>query len=222
MHHPAVPTTPPIAATARDGVAGLTSEQVIARRAAEGPNRLPVARPVPAWRRFAAELVHFFALLFWVAGALAFVAGLPQLGLAVFVVILLNATFAFAQEQRAEHAAERLRDLLPRNVMVIRDGRRQFVVAEDLVVGDVVVLTEGDRISADLHIDETHALAVDTSMLTGESVPTRPDTGQVVWAGCFVTEGEARATVTATGSRTATSRHREADAIATSTGHTAS
>ena len=59
-------------------------------------------------------MVHFFALLFWVAGALAFVAGLPQLGVAVFVVIVLNGVFAFVQEQRAEHAAERLRDLLPR------------------------------------------------------------------------------------------------------------
>ena len=68
---------------------GLTSEQAAARLDAEGPNRLPVARRIPAWRRLLAEMVHFFALLFWVAGALAFVAGMPQLGVAVFVVIVL-------------------------------------------------------------------------------------------------------------------------------------
>jgi magnesium-transporting ATPase (P-type) len=87
-------------------------------------------------------MVHFFALLFWVAGALAFVAGMPQLGLAVFVVVLLNGTFAYAQERRAEHASERLRDLLPRQVTAVRDGVIVQVPADDLVVGDVVELGE--------------------------------------------------------------------------------
>jgi calcium-translocating P-type ATPase len=186
--------------TGRD--TGLTSAEAAARLAIDGPNRLPVPRPVPSWRRLAAEMVHFFALLFWVAGALAFLAGLPQLGVAVFVVILLNGVFAFVQEQRAEHAAERLRDLLPRRATVVRDGVRVEVAAEDLVVGDTVLLEEGDRVSADLLLDTVHALAVDTSSLTGESVPARPARGDVVNAGCFVVEGEAHATVAATGART--------------------
>ena len=65
---------------------GLTSEQAARLLAENGPNHLPVQRPTPAWRRLAAEMVHFFALLFWVAGGLAFVAGLPQLGIAIFGV----------------------------------------------------------------------------------------------------------------------------------------
>ncbi len=150
-------------------------------------------------RRFVGELVHFFAILFWVAGGLAFVAGLPQLGVAVFVVILLNAAFAFAQEARAEHAAERLRDLLPRRVSVVRDGMTVEVAAEELVVGDIVRLNGGDRISADLRLEEVHSLAIDTSMLTGESVPEQPSVGSAAAAGCFVVEGEAIATVVATG-----------------------
>ena len=93
---------------------GLSIEQAAARLAIDGPNVLPLPRRTPAWRHLMAEMVHFFALLFWVAGALAFIAGLPQLGVAVFVVIVLNGVFAFVQEQRAEHAAEALRDLLPR------------------------------------------------------------------------------------------------------------
>ena len=88
---------------------GLTSEQAARLLAEYGPNRLPAHRPTPWWRRLAAEMVHFFALLFWVAGGLAFVAGLPQLGIAIFVVIVLNGVFAFAQEERAQHATERLR-----------------------------------------------------------------------------------------------------------------
>ncbi|WP_322860635.1 cation-transporting P-type ATPase [Mycobacterium europaeum] len=181
---------------------GLTSEQAAARLHAEGPNRLPAPRRMPAWRRLLAEMVHFFALLFWVAGGLAFIAGMPQLGLAVFVVIVLNGLFAFAQEQRAEHASERLGELLPRRATVIRDRVRRQIPVEDLVIGDVVLLAEGDRISADLRLDVVHALAVDTSALTGESVPEHPGVGESVAAGCFVVEGEGRATVEATGQRT--------------------
>jgi magnesium-transporting ATPase (P-type) len=181
---------------------GLTADEAAARLAAEGPNVLPLPPRTPAWRRLAAEMVHFFALLFWVAGALAFIAGLPQLGVAVFVVIVLNGVFAFVQEQRAEHAAERLRDLLPRRATVVRDGVRIEIAAEQLVAGDVVLLAEGDRVSADLRPDTVHALAVDTSMLTGESVSVHPAVGETIHAGSFVVEGEARATVVATGAGT--------------------
>ncbi|KAA0235342.1 MAG: putative cation-transporting ATPase F [Acidimicrobiales bacterium] len=179
--------------------AGLSSAEAAARLAAGGANVLPTPRRTPVWRRFVAELVHFFALLFWVAGALAVIAGLPQLGIAVFVVVVLNGVFAFIQEQRAEHAAERLRDLLPRRATVVRDGVAVEVAADELVVGDLVVLAEGDRVSADLRLDRVHALAVDTSTLTGESVPAHPSSGEQVFAGCFVVEGEAHATVVATG-----------------------
>ena len=132
---------------------GLTSEQAARLLAELGPNRLPVQRARPAWRRLAAEMVHFFALLFWVAGGLAFVAGLPQLGIAIFVVIVLNGVFAFAQEERAQHAAEGLRQMLPRRATVLRDGVPQQIAADELVVGDVVLLSEGDRISADATLD---------------------------------------------------------------------
>ena len=160
-----------------DVAAGLTTAEAADRLRRDGPNALPVPRRTPAWRRLAAQMVHFFALLFWVAGVLAFVAGLPQLGVAIFFVVVLNGVFAFVQEERAEHAAERLRDLLPRRVTVVRDGQRVEISAEDLVVGDVVLLADGDRISADLALESVHALAVDSSALTGESVPHHPDVG---------------------------------------------
>ena len=147
-------------------------------------------------------MVHFFALLFWVAGELAFVAGLPQLGIAIFVVIVLNGVFAFAQEERAQHAAEGLRQMLPRRATVLRDGVSQQIAADELVVGDVVLFSEGDRISADATLDAVAGLAVDTSALTGESVPEHPGVGDAVFAGCFVVEGEGRAHVTSTGPHT--------------------
>jgi calcium-translocating P-type ATPase len=184
------------------GAAGLSTAEAATRLERDGLNILPVPAPTPAWRQFAGELFHFFALLFWVAGALAFVAGLPQLGVAVFIVILLNAVFAFAQQQRAQRAAERLRDLLPRRATVVRDGRPVEIPAEELVVGDLVALEGGDRVSADLALTVVHALTVDTSMLTGESAPTRPEPGDPLYAGCFAVEGQARAVVTATAGAT--------------------
>lgn len=92
--------------------------------------------------------------------------------------------------------------MLPRRATVLRDGVPQQISADDLVIGDVVLLAEGDRVSADASLDSVATLAVDTSALTGESVPERPAVGDTVFAGCFVVEGEARATVTYTGAQT--------------------
>lgn len=181
---------------------GLTSTEAAARLARDGANVLPRPRPLPAWRSFLAELTHFFALLFWVAGALAIVGGMPELGLAVFTVVFINGAFAFVQERRAEHTAERLRSLLPRTVRVVRDGVECSIDPESLVVGDLVVVAEGDRISADQRLTESRGLAVDDSSLTGESVPVHPGVGATVHAGCFVVEGEGRAVVVATGADT--------------------
>src|SRR5665213_916564 len=101
---------------------GISTPEAASRLATDGPNQLPQARRAPLWKKFASQLVHFFALMLWVAGILSFVAGMPQLGVAIFVVVLVNGTFAFAQEFRAERAVARLRDLLPRHATVVRDG----------------------------------------------------------------------------------------------------
>jgi magnesium-transporting ATPase (P-type) len=181
---------------------GLTSAEAAERRRRDGPNELPAAATVSAWRAYVAQLVHFFALMLWIAGALAFVAGMPALGLAIFVVVVVNATFAFVQEHRAEHAAARLRDLLPRRATVVRDGRRLEIDAADLVDGDLVVVTAGDRISADMTVTEAHALRIDVSTLTGESVPEEADVADPLFAGTFLLEGMGQAIVHATGDRT--------------------
>ena len=180
---------------------GLSSAEARRRLERDGPNRLPPPPQPSALRRFAAQLLHFFALMLWVAGGLAFVAGLPALGVAIFGVILANAAFSFAQEARANRAAERLRALLPMQVTVRRDGRPVRVEAAHVVVGDVLLLEAGDRVPADATVTVSHGLLVDTSMLTGESVPTGVDVG-TVFAGAFIVEGEAEAAVTATGAST--------------------
>ncbi|MCB9372973.1 MAG: cation-transporting P-type ATPase [Microthrixaceae bacterium] len=181
---------------------GLTVEEAARRLVAEGPNELPPPRAVPAWRRLLGELFNFFAGMLWVASGLAVAAGLVALAIAIVAVIVCNGLFAFAQEHRAERAAASLRRLLPQRCTVVRDGRHVDVDATGLVVGDVVLLEPGDRVSADLRVDEAHGVLVDTSLLTGESAAAGADVGDPLLAGTFLVEGAATGTVTATGART--------------------
>ena len=181
---------------------GLTSAEAASRLETVGPNTLPAATGTPVWKRLFDQLTHFFAAMLWVAGALAIVGGLPELGVAIFVVIVVNALFAFAQEYRADQAAQQLRNLLPRRAMVIRDGERVEISADDVVPDDLVALIDGDRICADMTCVESHGLLLDTSTLTGESVPDSIGDGDTLSAGTFVVEGEGRAVVTATGAAT--------------------
>jgi calcium-translocating P-type ATPase len=140
--------------------------------------------------------------MLWIAALLAAIAELTPLAIGIVVVILLNATFAFIQEYRADRAAARLRSLLPRRALVRRDDDLRLVDADELVVGDCVVLAPGDRLSADLRLTVADGLKIDTSLVTGESVPVDATVGAEAFAGAHVVEGDAEAEVTATGART--------------------
>jgi magnesium-transporting ATPase (P-type) len=126
---------------------GLTSAEAALRLKQIGANVLPMRRPRPPWHQLTSQMVHFFAIMLWIAGTLAIIAGMPQLGFAIFVVVILNGMFAFLQEYHAERAGEKLRDLLPRRALAIRDGNTIEIDASELVPGDVVMLRAGDRIS---------------------------------------------------------------------------
>lgn len=181
---------------------GLTGAEASARLRLYGRNVLRPKRRRPIWLQCAAQMVHFFALMLWVAGGLAILAGMPQLGFAIFVVIVVNGIFAFVQEYRAERAGEKLRDLLPRRASVLREGSPIEIDASEVVVDDIVLLQAGDRISADLRLFESFALLIDTSTLTGESLPVAAGDGDDVMAGSFVVGGQGRGTVIAIGTAT--------------------
>jgi magnesium-transporting ATPase (P-type) len=179
---------------------GLSAEEAARRLAEVGPNVLAEAKRPSHARRFAAQLYHLFALLLWGGAILAWLAGMPQLSVAIAAVVLVNAAFAFAQEYRAERAAEALRDMLPQTARVRRDGEPVEIPAEELVPGDVLLLEDGDRVSADAQLVEQIELRVDNSTLTGESWPVSPE--DEVFAGTYVVSGRGEALVAATGMRT--------------------
>ncbi len=194
---------------------GLSEQEAAERLARYGPNELKETRKTPRWRVFLGNLTNFFAILLWIAAALSVVAGSIIVAVAIAAVIIINAIFAFWQEYKAEQAVEALRRLLPRRARVVREGQERVIEARELVPGDVVLLSEGDAISADARLVEAFQLATDNATLTGESMPVPktadplPEPGaslvevpNLIFAGTATATGTGKAVVYATGMTT--------------------
>jgi magnesium-transporting ATPase (P-type) len=192
---------------------GLSAAEAERRLIQYGPNELR-RRGGRRWPgELARQLVHPLALLLWLAAALSFAVGSYTVAIAVLLVIVLNALFAFVQEMQAERAVEALAQFLPQHVTVLREAQPTLIVASVLVPGDIVLVEEGDRIAADMRLI-SGAVEVDLSTLTGESAPALRsaelvDSGvprilaqDLLFSGTNCTGGEARGVVFATGMRT--------------------
>jgi calcium-translocating P-type ATPase len=222
LDSPGPGSLPPVDPTERAGLLlrdlraskdGLSQREAERRLVHYGPNELR-RRGGRRWpRELAAQFTHPLALLLWAAAALAVIAGIEAVAIAIVVVIVLNAAFAFAQEMQAERAVEALQEFLPPHAEVLRDGTRAVVEASRLVPGDVLVVEEGARVSADARL-LSGTLDLDMSALTGESEPVMRSADLVdhdmpllqardlVFSGTTCTGGEALALVYATGMRT--------------------
>ena len=194
---------------------GLSDEQAKERLRKHGHNTIRQVKGKPLHLKLLANFTHLMALLLWAGGAMAFVGNMPQLGWAIWSVVVINAVFSFWQEYRAERAMEALRRLLPHQARIMRDGAERLVPAEELVPGDLMLIAEGDQISADGRLVEETELRVDQSTLSGESRPARKTADAVlqeglsrtelpnlVFAGTSAASGTGRAVVFATGMST--------------------
>lgn len=193
---------------------GLSTEEVEKRLEKYGANQIEEIKKTPIIYEFLANLYQLLALLLWAASILAFISGTPQLGLAIIAVIIINAIFSFWQEYQAEKAIEALKRILPTTAKVIRDGKESEILSSQLVPGDIMILEEGDNISADARLVEAFQMKVDSSTLTGESKPVwkvaeveegdeNPvEVHNLVFAGTSVVSGSGRAVVFATGVHT--------------------
>ncbi|BDZ70219.1 cation-translocating P-type ATPase [Methanobacterium petrolearium] len=194
---------------------GLTNEEAEKRLEYYGHNQIEEVKKKPVIFKFLANLYQLLALLLWAASFLAFLSGTPQLGFAIIAVIIINAIFSFWQEYKAEQALEALKKILPSQVKVIRDGEKTEILSAVLVPGDLLVLEEGDNISADARLVEASQMKVDSSTLTGESKPVRKvshakesaaenliGTPNIIFAGTSVSAGSGKAVIFATGQKT--------------------
>jgi Ca2+-transporting ATPase len=195
---------------------GLTQAQADALLALEGHNDLP-SPDHHSWFGLLAEVLREPMFAFLVGSAVLY-AALGDLGEAVTLAVFASASVSIAliQRGRSERVLEALRDLSSPRALVIRDGERRRIPGRDLVRGDLIVLTEGDRIPADARLVEGQDIRVDESLLTGESVAVRKriasatatqtaapggDDHPFLFSGTLVLSGTGLAQVTATGER---------------------
>ncbi len=194
-----------------DHFPGLSSAQAAAKLAATGFNELNSSKPKPL-ARIVLEIVRepMFGLLI-ACGSLYIFLGDVGEGIMLMSSVVIIIVITVFQQRRTARALEALRDLSSPRALVRRDGKEIRIAAREVVVGDLIVLLEGDRVCADAEVITASNLKADESLLTGESVavakhPTQSPTtdgAHVVRAGTLIVQGRGLARVTATGMNTA-------------------
>lgn len=149
-----------------------------------GPNTLTPPKTESEWKKFLAQLFGGFSLLLWIGAILCFIAYgiqlstienvLPDnlyLGLVLAIVVFVTGCFAYLQERKSSKIMDSFKRMVPQYARVIRDGVKDTIPADEVVVGDLVEVGAGDRVPADIRVVYAHQFKVDNSSLTGESEP---------------------------------------------------
>merc|ERR1712227_637342 len=163
---------------------GLTTAQAQAGIAEHGLNQLTPPPTTPEWVKFCQNLFSGFACLLWLGAILCFIAYSIQasafeeppddnlyLGIVLTAVVIVTGIFSYYQESKSAKIMESFKNLVPQYALVIRDGEKQNVKAEELTIGDIIEVKFGDRLPADIRVTESMGFKVDNSSLTGESEP---------------------------------------------------
>src|SRR5215472_8356307 len=158
-----------------DPAAGLPAARVAELLAANGPNALPEEKPKPSWRRFLEQYRTYMQMILVAAAVVSLVIKEWSTGVLLVVLTVLNAVVGMRQEGKAESAMNALKSMMKATARVRRDGIESQIPAEQVVVGDVVLIAAGDEVPADGRIIAASALQIDESALTGESVPAAKD-----------------------------------------------
>src|SRR5690348_13944854 len=195
---------------------GLPEQEAMERLKQEGYNELPTNKR-RSMTGIALEVIREPMFLLLISGGIVYLfLGELQEALVLLLSVFVVIGITFYQEHKTERALDALRDLSSPRALVIRDGNRQRIPGREVVRGDVLVLSEGDRVPADATVRTSSSLSVDESLLTGESVLVRKvawdgkaehgqpggDNRPFVYSGTLVVQGQGLAQVYATGMRT--------------------
>lgn len=167
-----------------DPIKGLTTAQAKSNYERDGPNALTPPKTTPEWVKFCNQLFGGFSMLLWIGAILCYVAYTIEvtnnpdilgdnlyLGIVLTTVVVVTGVFSYLQERKSSKIMESFKNLVPQFALVIRDGQKITIKAEQLTIGDLVEVKFGDRIPADIRILEGRQFKVDNSSLTGESEP---------------------------------------------------
>ncbi|CAM4505279.1 unnamed protein product [Leuciscus chuanchicus] len=208
------------------GLSSARAKEILER---DGPNALTPPPTTPEWVKFCKQLFGGFSTLLWIGAILCFLAyGILAaseeepandnlyLGIVLSAVVMITGCFSYYQEAKSSKIMDSFKNLVPQQALVIRDGEKSNINAEEVVIGDLVEVKGGDRIPADLRIISAHGCKVDNSSLTGESEPQSrtPDfsnenpleTRNIAFFSTNCVEGTARGVVINTGDRTVMGR----------------
>ena len=196
------------------------SEQEASRRLQEcGSNVLEETGKEGILSKYIRQFRNLFSILLTIGALLSFLGeylepgqGNLYIGIALAGVVILNSTFTFVQEYQAAKTMESFRQLLPPHSKVLRGGKIREILASELIVGDIILLEEGDKVPADGRLIETNSLKVDHSNITGEAEPQLRslectnsnilECRNMVFSGTLVQSGNGKAVVFGTGQNT--------------------
>lgn len=193
---------------------GLSSQEARERLGRDGPNAMPANAATGAYKLLWDVVREPMFLLLVACGAIYLALGDRGEALMLLGFVVLVIAMTYVQKRRSQAALQALRDMSSPRALVIRDGVAQRIAGNELVVGDVVLIAEGDRVPADVELEDTSYLTIDESLLTGEAIPVlkhgrdadstdSPPPESMGFAGTLVTQGSARGLVVATGARSA-------------------
>ncbi|MCA9388816.1 HAD-IC family P-type ATPase, partial [Candidatus Berkelbacteria bacterium] len=193
---------------------GLTEREVGHRLQRYGENKLAETKKNSPWQLFFSQFTSPLIYVLLIAALISLFLKLTIDAYVILVVILINAIIGFVQESRAEQSLEALKKFLSPKARVIRNGETKIIASNGIVLGDIIELTEGNRVPVDIRLIEVSSLKIDESTLTGESLPISKRTRVVpsdtslgkrqnlAFAGTSVLSGRALGVTIATGDKT--------------------
>ncbi len=197
----------------KTSINGLSDYEAKLRLAQYGKNLLEEEKPTSPLIAFLAQFKNPLMLLLILASTVSFLVGKSVDAIGIIAAVILSAVLGFVQEFKAEKAIRALKKLVSLKALVIRNGEKRVILADELVVGDIIILDEGDKVPADARLFEANNLTTDESILTGESTPVEKELVVLssreiferkneVFMGTVVTRGRGKAIVTGTGKST--------------------
>lgn len=210
-----------IARLKSDAANGLSEAEAARRLGEYGPNQLQAKPPVPGWKKFLAQFKDPLVLLLSAATVISLLAwalegfpGFPFEAFVIVAIVVLNAVIGYIQESRAEEAVAALQKMTSAHAAVIRGGKQRSITSAELVPGDILLIEEGNAITADGRLLEVTSLQMAEAALTGESQPVTKDIETInkeaplgdrtntIFSGTACTFGRGRAVITSTGMQT--------------------
>lgn len=181
---------------------GLSSQQAKESLRAYGPNKIETKEGFKVFSLLLSQLPSFINSILLLAAIFSFAIGDVLESFFILTILLLTIVFGFFQEYKAEKALEKLKEYITPLSNVIRDGKESLIPTEEIVPGDIVVISEGDFIPADGRVINNHYLEADESMLTGESIPVIKNVKDKLYSGSLVVKGRAKILIEETGMHT--------------------